>query len=194
MFGEYVTVTRSSNQTLDCVGNLTTRTYKEVEVLEDSNIDSPPRIGEIGLLIEVHNNEFVWIGRLKQFESLLSPNEVRIHPKRATGILFSGNEQNLGNQKVQMYRSDTVESTGKSPSEVFNYKIAQLVEIEETGDIVLRQQNSMSETMKAEIRIKPDETIEIKNTNITIILSPTGTINITASSTVSLTAPLINLN
>ena len=46
---EYATITRSSNQTLDCVGNRTRRTFKDVEFLEDSNLDSPPRVGEVGL-------------------------------------------------------------------------------------------------------------------------------------------------
>lgn len=177
MFVEYATVTRSNNQNLDCVGNTTQRPYRNVEVLEDANIDSPPRVGEVGMLIEISNGEYAWLGRLKQFQSSLLPNEVRIHPRRATGIVFMGGEENLADQEVLVYRAEEVVSSGKAPNESYDYKIGQLIKITKEGDILIRQQDKDTAALKAEIKLSPD-----------------GTITVEATGTINVTAPLINLN
>lgn len=126
-FIEYTKITRSSEGTLDCIGQLTQRVYKEVEYIEDNNIDSPPEVDQIGLLMEIHNDEFVWVGRLKQYTGGVDPKEFRIMPGNNYGILIKEDE-------LEIYKANVIE-TGNEENKSYTYIPTVKLKFESNGDV-----------------------------------------------------------
>lgn len=154
---EYAKVTRSSEQTLDCVGLLTMRTYTNVEYINSSGVDSVPIVDEVVLIHEINNDEVVCVGRLAQFSSQLSAGELRVHPTKNTGVLFSDN----GDGSLTIYKCSEVQSSGTPPNNTYTYKIGQKIEITTTGDIQLQQMESDGTTVKSEIVLQEDGEIHM---------------------------------
>lgn len=186
---EYAQVTRSSNGTIDCIGQMTSKTYKNTEYIEDSGVDAPPVVGEIGLVLEIHNDEFVWIGRLKQNKSSLQPEEYRIHQGSSHGMIFEG----IGpDGSSSFYRAD-VSTTGNSYNKEYSYTIRELFSIDKDGNILIERKDTAGATTSS-IKLTDSDDIEISNDNASIIILADGTININSTTTINVTSPIINLN
>lgn len=186
---EYAQVTRSSNGTIDCVGQMTSKTYKNTEYIEDSGIDAPPIVGDIGLVLEIHNDEFVWVGRLKQNKSSLQPDEYRIHQGSSHGMIFEG----IGvDGSSSFYRAD-IATTGNSFNKEYSYTIRELFSIDKDGNILIQRKDTAG-TITSSIKLSDSDDIEISNTNASITILANGTININSTNTINVTSPTINLN
>lgn len=164
---EYVKVTRSDGENLDCVGLLTQKTYKGVEIVENYGIDCPPEVDEVGILFVMQNAEYAWVGNLQQFLSNLVPNEMRLHSKRETGMYFKGGATVLADQEIELYRG-TVTKTGTNPTESYTYTYEQVVKFTKEGDILIERRDVDTEDVLASIHINADNTIDITGTTINL--------------------------
>jgi hypothetical protein len=126
---EYAKVTRSGDGTLDCIGQFTQRLYKDVEFLEDTNIDSPPKVNDIGVLMELHNDEFVWLGRLKQYQGDMEVDEFRLMPGKPFGIVIKEDQ-------LEIYKA-TVTESGSKTEKSFSYVNTMKLKFENNGNITL---------------------------------------------------------
>lgn len=158
MMYEYVQVTKSGGQTLDCVGMISQKTYKNVEIVENHGVDSPPEVGAIGVLLIVQNAEYVWIGNLQQFLSGLMAGEMRIHPGHGNGVLLSG--QAPADKELEIYNG-AVEVAGKFPDQSYTYKNKQVIKLNKNGEIHIYTQDIDTEVIISEIYMKQDGSIDI---------------------------------
>ncbi len=143
---EYVTVTANTGEYLDCVGNLTQRTYRDVEWLESEHFDSPPEIGKIGILMEIQNNEFVFIGRLKQYKSSEIPGELRIFAGKDTGIVIK--EAGEGHT-FEIYKATV---SGGGANQEYVYTPTTSIKIDENGEVQIESSGNVQVT-GAEIQL-----------------------------------------
>lgn len=186
---EYAQVTRSSNGTIDCIGQMTSKTYKNTEYIEDSGVDAPPVVGDIGLVLEIHNDEFVWIGRLKQNKSSLQPEEYRIHQGSSHGMIFEG----IGTDGSSSFYKADVTTNGNSFNKEYSYTIRELFSIDKDGNILIQRKDT-SGGITSSIKLSNSDDIEIANTNASITVLSDGTMNIVSTNTINVTSPTINLN
>lgn len=191
MMIEYATTTRSNDGTIDCVGQLTGRTYKNVEFIEPSMVDNPPIVGEVGIIAEIHNDEVVWFGRLKQFKTSSAPKELRLRPGESTGILFSGIDSSTS--ETSLYKA-TISNTGIGTNTEYTYTISEEVSIKNDGTIVLQRKNPLTSITTSKIELDNTDKITVSNDNFTLTINASGALTINANSTINVTAPLINLN
>ena len=190
MMIEYATATRSSEGTIDCVGQLTSRTYKNVEFVEPSQLDTPPVVGEVGIIAEIHNDEVVWVSRLKQFKTTTVPKEVRIRPGETTGMLFSGVNED---SESSLYRA-TIANTGTGTNTEYTYTISEEISIKNDGKIIIQRINTSTGLATSKIELDNTDKITVSNANFSLSVNASGALTVTANSTVNITAPLINLN
>lgn len=156
---EYVKVTRSSNDTLDCTGLMSQKTYKNVEIINNVGVDSVPPVDSIGILMIVQNAEYVWIGQLNQVLSQLLPGNLRVHAGSANGILFEDGTTIIYN--------GTATKEGKFPEEYYDYVHTQVIKLDDDGTIQIAKKDN-SGNIISEVLLAANGDVNITGTVINL--------------------------